>query len=167
MKQKSDDKLPNYYVSVKLTRSKLASIDFADVVYGERSQAGAMGNAGGVILYVLKDGKLTRFNTNVFDDEETCLAALKQITTDEKRFDIYYGGMGNGIIINKSVTLLPDSEQNCFWLETKNHRLKIDASVPGVFMQVAKQLAGAQADDVDYFQKEWEESLRKLFSDPN
>lgn len=163
MKQKSDNKPSKDYVSVKLTQTKLASIHFADVVYGERSQAGAMGNAGGIILYELKDGKLTRFNTNVFDDEKTCLAALKNITKNEYLFDIYYGGMGNGVIVNKTVTLHPDPEQNCFWLETKSDRLRIDASVPGVFLKVSKQFAGEEPGGLDALQKDWEESLRKLF----
>ena len=164
MKQIPDIQPNKDYALVKLTQGALANIDFANVVYGERSQAGAMGNAGGIILYELNDGKLTRFNTNVFDDEKTCLAALKLITKNEHLFDIYYGGMGNGVIVKKSVTLLPDPEQNCFWLETKSDRLRIDASVPGVYMKVAKQLAGEEAGGLDVLQKDWEESLRKLFS---
>ena len=37
----------------KLTLEILKDIDFNDVIYGERTQEGAMGNAGGVIITLI------------------------------------------------------------------------------------------------------------------
>ena len=41
--------------SIKLTVKDLDGIDFDDVIYGERSQSGAMGNAGGVMREECKE----------------------------------------------------------------------------------------------------------------
>lgn len=149
--------------SKKLTLKILEEIDFKDVIYGERSQTGAMGNAGGIILLVIKGDELIRYETNAFKDEKTALEALKQITLHEDLFDLYYGGMGNGVFINKKTPIEIDYDNKCFWYTSHKNRYRIDSSVYGVFKNVAAQIEGEPPKGLDVMQKAWEQSLREKF----
>lgn len=152
-----------YPGSTKLTLEILEGIDFKKVIYGERSQSGAMGNAGGIILYVIKDNKLTRYETNVSKDSKTTIEALKQITLNEELFDLFYGGMGNGVFVKKKVKLEIDENDNCFWYIDGKFRHKIEPSNKGVFLGVSEQLKGGKAKGLDPMHKAWEQSLRDKF----
>ena len=147
----------------KLSIKILENIDFKDVIYGERSQSGAMGNAGGIILYVLKDEKLIKYETNSFKDEKTALESLRQITLHEDLFDFYYGGMGNGAFINKMTPLEIDHENKCFWYKSHKNRYRIDSSVYGVFKNVAAILEGESPKGLYVHHQSWEQSLRDKF----
>lgn len=149
--------------SKKLTTKILEKIDFKDVIYGERSQTGAMGNAGGIILLVIEDDELIKYETNAFKDEMTALEALKQITLHEDLFDLYYGGMGNGVFINKKTPIEVDYDNKCFWYTNHKNRYRIDSSVYGVFKNVASQVEGEPPEGLDVMHKAWEQSLREKF----
>lgn len=149
--------------SKKLTVNILQKIDFKDVIYGERSQTGAMGNAGGIILLVIDGDELIKYETNAFKDEKTALEALKQITLHEDLFDLYYGGMGNGVIINKKTPIEIDYDNKCFWYTSHKNRYRIDSSVYGVFKNVASQIEGEPPEGLDVMHKAWEQSLREKF----
>lgn len=149
--------------SKKLTIKNLQKIDFNDVIYGERSQTGAMGNAGGIILLVIDGDELLKYETNAFKDEKTALEALKQITLHEDLFDLYYGGMGNGVFINKKTPIEIDYENKCFWYTSHKNRYRIDSSVYGVFKNVASQIEGEPPEGLDVMHKAWEQSLREKF----
>ena len=149
--------------SKKLTLQILEKIDFKDVIYGERSQTGAMGNAGGIILLVIEGDELIKYETNAFKDEKTALEALKQITLHEDLFDLYYGGMGNGVFINKKTPIEIDYDNKCFWYTSHKNRYRIDSSVYGVFKNVAAQIEGEPPEGLDVMHKAWEQSLREKF----
>lgn len=151
------------YVIKHLTQAGLKNVDFGNVVYGERSQSGAMGNAGGIILYVLENETLTRYETNVFKDKETAVESLKKITTNESLFNLYYGGMGNGVFVSKRILLDIDKENSCFWVHDNNKKYRIDSSVPGVFLKSSDHMIAGKPGGLHALQEGWEQSLRDLF----
>jgi predicted transcriptional regulator len=156
-----------YPGSIQLTKDIIKDIDFKNVIYGERSQSGAMGNAGGIILYVLKNKEMTRYETNVNDDEETAIEALRQITLNEDLFDLYYGGMGNGVFIRKKVSLGLDDTENCFWYEDGKSKYKIKPSVKGVYIMTSQRIKGEKPKGLDSLHQEWEQGLREKFLKTN
>lgn len=165
--------------SVELTAKILDSIDFADVIYGERSQSGAMGNAGGVILDVLKNGKMTRYETNSHKHPKIATAALLRIAENEEYFDTYAVGMGNGVFIKKGIMLVPHEIKgekarhgSYFACKIDDTEYNIVCSVYGVFRGLRTKLELQSKDNVsnsksknsitDVFQKGWEASWRAL-----
>lgn len=165
--------------SVELTAKILDSIDFGDVIYGERSQSGAMGNAGGVILDVLKNGKMTRYETNSHEDPKIATAALLRIAENEEYFDTYAVGMGNGVFIKKAIMLVPHEIKgekarhgSYFTCKINDTEYNIVCSVYGVFRGLRTKLELQSKDNVsnsksknsitDVFQKGWEASWRAL-----
>jgi len=165
--------------SVQLTVKILDSIDFADVIYGERSQSGAMGNAGGVIIDVLKNGKMTRYETNSHEHPKIATAALLRIAENEEYFDTYAVGMGNGVFIKKGITLVPHEIKgekarhgSYFTYKIDNAEYNIVCSVYGVFRGLRTKLELQSKDNAsnskpknpitDIFQKGWEARWRAL-----
>lgn len=149
--------------SIKLDKTKLKEIDFNNVIYGERSQSGAMGNSGGIILYVKSKDSLEKFETNMHEDEKTAVEALRLITINEELFDLYYGGMGNGAFIRKNIDLIIDKKNKCFLYHDGNNKFRIDSSVYGVFKNIAARLEGKTPKGLDVIHKGWEQSLRNIF----
>lgn len=148
---------------VKINASKIAELDFRTVLYGERSQAGAMGNAGGIILYVLDGGVFNMYHTNLSEDEVAYREGLFKIAANEDLFDIYAGGMGNGVFIRKDVTLEIIEDDQSFWYEVGNKQYKIESSVRGVYESVAKALQTGTQGMIDPMQKAWEQQWRDEF----
>lgn len=172
-----DDKM--HVGSVELTVKILDSINFADVIYGERSQSGAMGNAGGVIIDVLKNGKMTRYETNSHEHPKIATAALLRIAENEDYFDTYAVGMGNGVFIKKGITLVPHEIKgekarhgSYFTCKINDTEYNIVCSVYGVFRGLRTKLELQSKDNIsnlksknsitDVFQKGWEASWRAI-----
>lgn len=165
--------------SVKLTVKDLDSIDFDDVIYGERSQSGAMGNAGGVILDVLKNGEITRYVTNSHEHPKIATAALLRIAENEDYFDTYAVGMGNGVFIKKGIKLTAheikgekERHGSYFSYKTNGKEYKIICSVYGVFRGLRAKLdtnskKEAKNSITDIFQKGWEARWRSLAKKKN
>lgn len=133
--------------SVNLTAKLLDSIDFADVIYGERSQSGAMGNAGGVIIDVLKNGKMTRYETNSYEHPKIATAALLRIAENEDFFNLYAAGMGNSVFVKKGIELTPheikgekERHGSYFSLNYNGKEYRIICSVYGVFRGLRAKL---------------------------
>ena len=143
-----------------LTPKILSDLDFNEVIYGERSQAGAMGNSGGIILYVIHNNEFIRYDTNCFRDEETARLALEKIANNENLFETYLGGFGNGVFINKNVNLDVAKDDTFFLYIMGGIEYQIVSSVFGVFDEVAKALKGKQ-ENTDPVHKAWEESWRQ------
>src|SRR5690606_8659392 len=112
---------------------------------------GAMGNSGGIIIYIRQDNnkEMLCYETNVYDDEETYILAEEKLfkhldreNTNSKKdnlyFDFYYGGMGNNVFINKKVTL--SIKDNFFVYQTDNIEFQILSSVQGVFNSVVNHM---------------------------
>lgn len=120
--------------SIIITAENLNSIDFDKVIYYEVSPEGAMGNEGGILIYVLKDeDNLITYENNVSIDKELCDATLGLLDQKANPFISYSGGMGNYVYIKKDIQLEIDEKYGCFWYHSRNTKLRIDSSVKGVF----------------------------------
>lgn len=148
---------------VKIIASKIADLDFRTVLYGERSQAGAMGNAGGIILYVLDGSDFIMYHTNLSEDEVAYREGLFKIAANEDLFDVYAGGMGNGVFISKEIQLEVNEDDQAFWYINGDQAYKINSSVRGVFETVARALKTGKQGLIDPMQKAWEDQWRNEF----
>lgn len=127
--------------SVIITAENLNLINFDQVIYCEISPMGAMGNEGGILIYVLgaKD-ELTTYETNESLDKESYENTSEYINRNTNLFINYSGGMGNYVYVKKGIQLEIDEKYNCFWYHSQNTKLRIDSSVRGVFLNVAAQM---------------------------
>lgn len=127
--------------SVIITAENLNSINFDRVIYCEISPMGAMGNEGGILIYVLGDkDDLTTYETNESLDKESYENTSEYINRNTDLFINYSGGMGNYVYVKKGIQLEIDEKYNCFWYHSQNTKLRIDSSVRGVFLNVAAQM---------------------------
>ena len=138
-------------ITKTLSKSVLENIEIDKIIYAEVTPPGAIGNAGGIILYIPQIGtnELIRYETNIYNDEATYLLAEEKLfrhldrdnSNNEKLdlfFDFYYGGMGNNVFINKKVTLT--IQDNFFIHKQDNLEFQIFSSVKGVFDSVVNQM---------------------------
>jgi hypothetical protein len=65
----------NEPITIQLTKSLIESINPEEIIYAEMAGGGAMGNAGGIMLYLIKDDTLICYETKVFNDEEIYVQA--------------------------------------------------------------------------------------------
>ncbi len=129
--------------SIIITIENLAHTDFDRVIYCEVSSKGAMGNAGGVLIYVLDDtDELVTYETNFSLDEQVYEAVLERISQEGASFTHYYGGFGNNVYIKKDVQLEIDEKYQCFWYHSQSTKLRINSSVQGVFLSVVDEMTG-------------------------
>jgi hypothetical protein len=129
--------------SIIITTENLNSIDFDKVIYCEISPKGAMGNEGGILIYVLNsEDNLITYETNVFKDQESFDSAVERIEQNLDLFVNYSGGFGNYVYIKKNIEFEIDEKYKCFWYHSKNTKLRIDTSVEGVFLIVSAEMTG-------------------------
>jgi len=129
--------------SVIITTENLNSIDFDKVIYCEISPMGAMGNEGGILIYVLSDeDNLITYETNASIDQQSYDTVLERIDQNANLFVNYRGGFGNYVYVKKNVQLEIDEKYNCFWYHSQNTKLRIDSSVHGVFLSVVADIKG-------------------------
>ncbi|MDD4606754.1 MAG: hypothetical protein PHS07_00235 [Patescibacteria group bacterium] len=129
--------------SIIITAENLNSIDFDKVIYCEISPKGAMGNEGGILIYVLNsEDNLITYETNVFKDQESFDSAVERIEQNLDLFVNYSGGFGNYVYIKKNIEFEIDEKYKCFWYHSKNTKLRIDTSVEGVFLIVSAEMTG-------------------------
>ena len=127
--------------SIIINAGNLERIDFNKVIYCEISPMGAMGNEGGILMYLLEsEGSLKTYETNESIDKESYDVTSDRINQQVILFNNYSGGMGNYVYIKKNVQLEIDEKYNCFWYHSQNTKLRIDSSVQGVFLRVVDQL---------------------------
>jgi hypothetical protein len=127
-----------------VTRSDLTSIDFDEVICGETSSAGAMGLAGHVWFYVLKDQSFTLYQTWHESDVELYELAWDLVDQNQGKFDFVDGGFGNTIFVKKGIALTPrhpipkkidelfdSGDGECFWIY--DNLYKIEPSGVGLY----------------------------------
>lgn len=131
---------------ILISKDVLDTLSTDEIIYAEVSEAGAMGNSGGILFYTIRDEQLICYQTNIFTDEKTYLIAEKllrkhenasmhdDLNKDEILFDYYSGGMGNSVFINKNVTL--KTRDGYFMYNRNNKDYHIYSSVQGVFNTV-------------------------------
>lgn len=138
-------------IQKSLSISILKSIAIDEIIYAEITPEGAMGNSGGIIIYIPKKdtNELICYQTNIYEDEDAYTFAenlfsknmdIFNTDLDDKSlyFNCYNGGMGNIVFINKKVNLV--IQNDCFIYSTEHHKFKIYSSVQGVFYSVVSQL---------------------------
>ncbi len=135
---------------IKLSMEILNTLSANEIIYAEIAGSGAMGNSGGVMIYTLREEQLICYETDVFTDESTYLAAeellLKHIDSSEHYglkagevfLDRYEGGMGNSVFVNRNVSL--KTRGRSFIYNKDNKEYHILSSVYGVFRNVAYAL---------------------------
>ena len=127
--------------SVIITAENLNSINFDKVIYCEISPMGAMGNEGGILIYVLSDeDNLITYETNASIDQQSYDAVLERIDQNDDLFINYSGSFGNYVYIKKNARLEIDKKYTCFWYHSQNTKLRIDSSVQGVFLSVVADM---------------------------
>ena len=127
--------------SVIITAENLDLIDYDKVIYCEITPKGAMGNEGGILIYVLNDDDtLITYEINVKIDAKVYDTVSERITENKILFDNFYGGMGNHVFIKKGILIEIDRKNNCFWCHLQSTKLRINSSVNGVFLNVAADI---------------------------
>jgi len=127
--------------SIIITTENLNSIDFDRVIYCEITPMGAMGNEGGILIYVLKnEDNLITYETNESLDKQSYDTVSNIIRQNIDHFVGYSGGMGNYVYAKKNAQLEIDKEYNCFWYHSQTTKLRIDSSVQGVFLSVVTDM---------------------------
>lgn len=133
--------------SIAITTDNIDTINLDKVIYCEISPRGAMGNEGGILMYLLKDDNtLVTYETNIEVDEEVFNRVSDLIGKHADLFVNYYGGMGNYIYVKKGAELEIDEKYKCFWFHTEKTKLRIDSSVEGVFLSVAGEMTGESSE---------------------
>ena len=140
-----------------LTKSLIESIIPKEIIYAEAAGGGAMGNnAGGIMLYLIKEDTLMCYKTNIITDEVIYMEVeellLKHqdrfiypdIELQDKLFDYYYGGMGNNVFINTNITL--EIKDGFFIYKKDNIDYQILPSVEGIFDSVACIMRASKSD---------------------
>lgn len=134
---------------MKLTYEVLEMTKIIDIVYAEISTLGAMGNAGGIIIYTFRkdQSKLLRYEMN-FDENPELYDIASESLFDEfskAEFMHNYDGMGNFAYINKSYNLEPN--ENHFTFTKDSVEFHVSPSVLGVFNSIKYQLYSNHSDD--------------------
>jgi len=56
-------------ITVNLSRDIINTLPIKEIIYAEYAPPGAMGNEGGLMLYVIKDDKLICYEAYIYEDE--------------------------------------------------------------------------------------------------
>jgi hypothetical protein len=139
-------------ITKKLSKSILDNIEIDRIIYAEVTPPGAMGNSGGIIIYIREDNntEMVCFETSIYDDEETYLLAEEVLfkhldrennVSGKKKlcFDFYYGGMGNNVFINKKINL--SIQDDYFVYHVDELEYQVFSSVQGVFNRVVNHMS--------------------------
>ncbi|WP_420378768.1 hypothetical protein [Gilvibacter sp.] len=135
---------------IELTNQILDNLVVKDIVYAEYASGGAMGNAGGMIIYYAAAGKIIRYETSVFSDSELYSKAADLISghcfnlpnfgnsTGSEIFEYHDGGFGNSVFLNAHYLLGRTHESLLFY--KKNEQYEVCCSVQGVFEALMRSL---------------------------
>ena len=133
-----------------LTNEILNAFSVNEIIYAEYADSGAMGVAGGILIYTMKEDILFCYKTSIFIDQITYENAINifknnsviNLNTGQQNengvFNFYNGGCGNHVFINKDKKLKPFDGYFLFLHNGRNYR--IYSSVNGVFIGVVYQL---------------------------
>jgi len=137
--------------SLELTKDLLNIFSVEEIIYAEIAETGAMGNAGGIRIFIIKEEKLVTYISSYHSDKYIYFAVAdllgchyirnnknNNIRVDKIIFDYYPGGMGNHVYVNKNITL--KIEQGYFIFNKNKKVYHILSSVYGVFRNVAVQM---------------------------
>ncbi|WP_067145462.1 hypothetical protein [Pseudotamlana agarivorans] len=130
-----------------ITLQTFNNIPLEQIIYTEIADSGAMGNAGGILLYTLESEKLCCYQTNMFEDEKLYLKIREVLTRHQTAikiegieivkdmFNYYYAGFGNHVFINKSFSVRKKEDYLMV-----NGMYKVTSSVKGVFESISTEM---------------------------
>jgi len=134
--------------SIIITTENLDLIDFEKVVYCEMSSPGAMGNEGGILIYILRDeDTLVTYETNIKVDPQIYEIVSDMIDQNIDFFVQYPGSFGNYVYIKNGIQLEIDKKYNCFWYHSQNTKLRINSSVQGVFDSTVTEMTNQNSNN--------------------
>jgi hypothetical protein len=131
---------------IELTKEVLDSIMAKDIIYAEYAELGAMGNAGGVMIYIIKENQLNCYGTNIYKNKgiyKNVIDILVEnadsfrntnVVNQNAIFNFYGGGFGNNVFVNRNILLLPVDGYFVYINNDKSYF--IYSSVQGVFDRV-------------------------------
>ncbi|MBR5408977.1 hypothetical protein IK112_03530 [Candidatus Saccharibacteria bacterium] len=126
-------------MSEKLTASFINKLDPKNVIYAEYAHSGAMGNVGGMMFYVLEDGNLNLYETNIFKHQADYEAGCEFLQKNEDLFCKMNGGFGNLVFVLADSKLEDDSNSSHLVYKKDGKRYCIESSVLGVYMRIHEQ----------------------------
>ena len=113
------------------------------IVYLKIAELGAMGNSGGILLYVFENSDFKKFESNANIDVElfeTIYSMFfdQKITKllDENSLSYYYGGFGNHVFLSNKIVLKKESHHFSFSLNGESYF--VEPSNLGVLDAVGK-----------------------------
>lgn len=133
-----------------LTTGILNNLSVEDIIYAEIAEPGAMGNVGGIIVFVMKNELLFRYETNIDENENAYIKTqnlllkynnglkIDRVEAALPLFEYHYGGMGNHVLVNKNITLR--DRENHFIFNMHDKEYKIFCSVQGVYNCLLRSL---------------------------
>lgn len=130
----------------KLTLDIINNIRFVEIIYAEIASAGAMGNAGGVMLYLIFNKNFLCLEVSLFTDSALYNFVAESLFEHENHkffsvtsFRYINGGMGNNIFVNSNCSL--SVGQGIIVYEKNNLEYQINCSCLGVFENVQQALS--------------------------
>lgn len=127
----------------ELTAAIFSSISAKEIIYAEIASPGAMGNAGGILLYIATNDGMVKYENNRSKDKELYEAVYNYFYENSrlssrrdfsKPFKHYSDGMGSLIFILMPVRL--GIEETHFVHNHKGEDYEIKSSVSGVFLRL-------------------------------
>ena len=138
---------PDY---IELTNEILEKIPMIEIIYAEYAEPGAMGNAGGIIIYIIINKKLVCYETTCKKDSLTYDNTIYKLLNnsnylrnnekinEEWIYKYYSGGFGNYVFINKNKKIKSIGEYFLFIHDKYYYCIR--SSVQGVFVRVVYQM---------------------------
>lgn len=162
-------------ITTRLSKSILESIEVDKIIYAEVTSPGGMGNAGGTMIYLRPSNtnEMFLYEASIYDDHEAYGMAdemlfthadktNKHSTKEPKYFDLYDGGMGNAVFINKKAMLMV--RENFFVYTTNDVRFQIFSSVQGVFDSVVRKMNAIRSTETSSMRRispQWIDRLQE------
>ena len=139
-----------------LTDEVAAKIRPGNIIYGEYSAGGAMGDCGTARLYTFVEGIAHYYLCSIYSHDSAELKgydAIYELLTsgaESKSLDYCYGGFGNYAYKQKGITFKRDDNNDAFIYRYEPLRrgedslIRMYASVKGVYMHVVNEFAGGE-----------------------
>lgn len=133
-----------------MRKAVIQNLKIENLIFAEYAEKGAMGNSGGLHIYIYEKDRVVCYECSVFDDEEMFCAVvdfLNKYQTEFQSTDIsalgdelkyYSGGMGNHVFIPKNINL--EIINKGFKFNDTDEDYFIQCSVGGVFGSVAQKM---------------------------
>lgn len=71
---------------IELTKDILNNLSISNIIYTEVSEPGAMGNAGGIMIYIIENQELICYETDWFENKEMYLETGKILLNYQKEY---------------------------------------------------------------------------------